>query len=434
VFGFVRVPDKSTIPVSNVNDAFAVASLTNSTETALSANGFYVGGADDLLNYSAVTILIHADVASASNGLIIQFSGDASDWHNGEVYTIPSNSTKFFTPPVQARYMRLLYTNGTDNQSDFHIHTVLKKYPVKWSSHNIDDPIKDQDDAELVKAVLTGKANGDGYKNVRTTVDGDLKISDNSSGLSIAQGNVTGASFVHKFGNIPDMDTGDGGNKGPVVFDGADDGNINAMDYTYSTAADIDTLSSSSASDTFSIELQGLDGGYNLIIQTNTLNGTNKVTLATPLLRLFRMVNQNSTDNVGHVYCFTNGATTGGVPTDATMVRAIIQPTNNQTLMSIYTVKTNAVGYLRDFFAATAGANRDANYRVDLYVRPPGGVFQLKHRTAIQDGGTSFFRYSYTEPEIIPERSDIEMRVKVLTGAITAASVSTGFDLVIVDN
>jgi len=149
----------------------------NSTITPLVADATFVGTSIDTLDYSALSIVLHTDEASATDGLVIEYSANGTDWHGGEVYTIIANVTKFFTPTMQARYLRVSYTNGDTDQTEFHLHTTLRKSPIKWSSHNIDDPIKDQDDAELIKAVITGKkVNGD-YDNVSLTNGSNMKVS-----------------------------------------------------------------------------------------------------------------------------------------------------------------------------------------------------------------------------------------------------------------
>lgn len=251
------------------------------------------------------------------------------------------------------------------------------------------------------------------------------------NGLSIAKGEVAGTTFIHKFGSAPDLDTADGV---VTVWDGADDDDLNAMAYTYSSTADIDSVSSSSASDTFDLEVQGLDANYNLVIQTVALTGQTRKALTTPLLRVFRMKNVNSADNIGHIYCYVNTALTSGKPTDATKARAVMQPGNNQTLMAIYTVPAGKTAYMRDYYGAVAGASKASNYIMDLRARPVGGVFQLKHRISLADSGTSYLQHRFTEPEVFAEKTDIAVQVALTAAGATGAAFAAGFDLVLVDN
>lgn len=182
----------------------------NSTITPLLANATFTGEATDVSAYSAITLLIYSDVASATDGLEAQFSYDGTDWHGGETYTILAGATKFFTPPVQAKYFRIVYTNGSSDQTTFHLHTMLKPDGVKWSSHNIEDPIKDEDDAELVKAVITGKkVNGD-YDNVSLTNGGNMKVSleELESGISSNSNSQLNVTPFHADGTEGNLITG----------------------------------------------------------------------------------------------------------------------------------------------------------------------------------------------------------------------------------
>ena len=254
---------------------------------------------------------------------------------------------------------------------------------------------------------------------------------DSFSPLEIARGNVTGTTFIHKFGNAPDFDTGDGS---VDIWDGSNDASPNLMSYTYSSTADIDSLSSSDDSDTQDIEIQGLDSNFDLVTQTIALTGQTRVALTTDLVRVFRLMNVGSTNNAGVIYCFKNVATTGGVPDTLANIRAMIAIGNNQTLMSLYTIPNGKTGYLSQFYSSLSGVKKTADYQIDLFARPSGQVFQLKHRSAIQDGGTTHWSYIYDIPEKFTQKTDIAMKVSILTAAITAASVSSGFDIILVDD
>ena len=145
----------------------------------------------------------------------------------------------------------------------------------------------------------------------------------------IAAGRVPGISFIDKFGDSgPNIDTADGLVN---VWDGVNDANALKV-YTYSDVADIDSISSSSVSDTQQIEVQGLDLNYNVVVQTITLVGQTRVPLTTVLIRVFRLKNVGSVDIAGSVYCYVNGAISGGIPTTPASIKAIIEGSNNQTL------------------------------------------------------------------------------------------------------
>jgi hypothetical protein len=267
---------------------------------------------------------------------------------------------------------------------------------------------------------------------IGATDSGNLKTTDAENGLAIAKGDVSGTTFEHKFGNAPDFDSTD---LTVTVWDGAEDGTAwENMVYDYSTTADIDSISSSNAGDTQEITVVGQDINYNIVTQTKNLNGQTRVALDTPLFRCYRAYNSNATNLVGHVFVYVNGATTGGVPNNNDDIRAIIDPINQQTEMAIYTVPAGKTGYMRSWYAATAGASKNANYFITLRSREATRVFRVKHTSALNETGTSAYQHTYVEPEVFPEKTDIEMTVSILGTGVTAASVSAGFDMVLVDN
>ncbi len=260
---------------------------------------------------------------------------------------------------------------------------------------------------------------------VNVTTDNNLRITDAESGLAIAKGDVTNTTFIHKFGKAPNFDSGDGF---VTVWDGSDDSNLAIMDYVYSTSPIIDSLSCG-GTDTTTIQVQGLDSDYKIVLQEKALTGQTRVALDTSLIRVFRLKNVGSVDLSSDCYCFENTALSSGVPIDTSKVRAQIHSDNNQTLMAIFTIPAGAVGYLRDWYASTAGAKKDTAHEIKLFARPFGQVFQLKHDANIVSDGTSYIQHVYVEPEVFPEKTDIEMKVN--TGQ-DGAGVSGGFDIVIV--
>ncbi|RLG44739.1 MAG: hypothetical protein DRN81_03815 [Thermoproteota archaeon] len=404
----------------------------NSTATVLDPSGVnvFTGTSTEILNYGIVFVNVSTDVASATDGLSIQQSSDGTNWDHSDKYTVPAGGNKNYSINPFAKYVRVVYTNGGTIQGHFRLQTVLKGNS-KPSSHRIQDPIIDDDDAELVTSVLKAKANGGGYVNIEATASNNLRVTDAESGLSVAKGDVTGHSFIHKFGAAPNFDVENGF---VTVWDGAEDGAVwELMNYVYSTSAAIDSISSTNDGDTQDVEIQGLDANYDLVIQTITLTGNTRKALTTDLIRVFRVKNVNSSNFAGHVIVYEND-TTGddpGVPDDSSLIRSVVHPENNQTEMAVFTVPDGYTGYMRSWYASTAGAKRDSSHTIKILARPFGQVFQLKHKANIDVTGTSYIQHEYVEPEVFAAKTDIEMQMDT---DIDAAGVAGGFDIVLVAN
>ena len=251
--------------------------------------------------------------------------------------------------------------------------------------------------------------------------------------LELAKGNIPGHSFIHKFGYAPDYDQGDGF----VTVHGLADNSLTKTQLViqYSATAVIDAIISSNNGDTQDYEIQGLDGNYNIVVQTITITGQTEKALDTPLLRVFRVKNMGVTNNAGHIYVYenTDGDTTG-VPDTAADIRAIIHAGDNQTHMAVYTIPNGKTGYMTNFYLSTHGANKSAVYDLDLFFRSFGGVFQLKHTSSSSDSGTSHWGHTYKVPEPLAAKTDVEIQCNVIGTAVTAASVSAGFSIILVDD
>lgn len=409
----------------------------NSTEVPLAGGAAFVGTATDVLDFGFIFVNVYADQASATDGLSIQQSQNGAHWHWTDEYTIAATSGKTFSIQPSMRYIRVVYTNGGVAQTEFELVVTLKKTSSLSSAHRIADSIVDDDDAELVTNVNKAKNPAGTFVNIGATDSGNLKVANVEDGLSIAKGDVTGHSFVHKFGAAPDFDTSDGE---VTVWDGASDGTAwENMGYVYSATADIDSISSSDQLNDVGItfEIQGLDTNLALVTQTATLDATDartRVALSTSLLRVLRVKNTSSTDLTGTVVIYPNTALTAGVPTDKTKIRAAVLNGNNQTEMAVYTIPAGYTGYVRSWYASTSGANKSSNYIIKLKARPDGGVFQLKHRSSLSDTGTSYVQHTYVEPEVFAEKTDLEMTVEMTAGGGTGGAVSAGFDIVLVEN
>jgi hypothetical protein len=430
------VNSSDTIIDLNVNESGQLkvvldgkVSSINSTSTLLTSGAVFTGTGEETLDYAMIFVTVFADTASATDGLMTQVSSDNLTWRDSDSFTIPASTEKTFSFQTNKKYFRIKYTNGTSSQGVFDLHTVFKKTNSKPSSHRIADTISPQDDATLSKSVLTALNDNGNFTNINATASNNLKVANVENGLAIAKGDVSGSTLLHKFGDAPDFDISDGF---VTIWDGANDGGINAMAYTYSATADITQVSSSNAADSTETEVQGLDSSYELTNQTVTLNGQNAVLLPTPLIRVFRAKNENGTVFLGDIYISTSGATlSSGVPTVVTEVRAVTRAEHQQTLMAIYTIPAGKTGYMRDWFVSASGAKKNSAHQIHLAARKFGGVFQTKHVSSIQTDGTSYIQHKYQEPEVFAEKTDIEMHANTDSDQ---AGIAAGFDIVLIDN
>lgn len=161
----------------------------NSSSTPLLAGAEFTGSATEVLDYAIIYVNVYSDVASATDGLHIEFSSDGTTWREGlgDEFTIDAGSEKTFSFQAHKRYFRVHYLNGGTNQTTFDLQTILKKSNGKPSSHRIQDSIIGEDDAELVKAVLTGENPSGNFINFSSTNGGNFKVSleELESGVSV---------------------------------------------------------------------------------------------------------------------------------------------------------------------------------------------------------------------------------------------------------
>jgi len=228
---------------------------------------------------------------------------------------------------------------------------------------------------------------------------------------------------MNKFGENPDVDTG---------TDPEDVWDYGGT-YTFSTSADIDQISSSDNSDNQEITVVGLNSSWEQVTQTKDLTGQTGATLTTPLIRVFRAYNSDSSETAGDIYVSTNGASlSSGVPSVANTVRAMIRQEHQQTLMCIYTVPADKTAYFTSGYVSFSKGKKDATADFTWKARAFGGVFQTKSKIGLTAAGSSTWNYNYGVSVALPAKADIEIVCEEVSADDSA--VSGGFDLILVDD
>lgn len=177
--GVIRTVNSSDLKL------IGVVSVANSTYTPLAANATFTGTAEDVSDYASITVQIFTDQASATSGFKSQYSGDGTNWDDGDSYSIaatPAGNGKFFSFPPQAKFFRMVYINGATLQGAFRMQTVFRRASIKPSSHRIGDSMDDENDAELVKANIMARTVGGTHTNIEMTLNKDVKVVDGLRG------------------------------------------------------------------------------------------------------------------------------------------------------------------------------------------------------------------------------------------------------------
>ena len=223
--------------------------------------------------------------------------------------------------------------------------------------------------------------------------------------LDVARGAISNSKIVHKFGANFDIDQG---TDPESVWTG---GGV----YPWASLSSAQTIYclSTSASDTTSLTLEGLDANYDEISETVTLTGLTAVTTTNQFLRVFRMTYDAT--NVGDIEARVTSAS-------GTIV-AQIDAGYTQTLMSIYTVPAGHTGYLVALDATIDGTK---TCQMLMYHRLTGKPFRIAHIAETE----GHYRYDFTAPLTVPEKTDIDIRIDNVSG--NDARVTANFDIVLI--
>lgn len=292
------------------------ASTNNSTDDLLDVDEEFVGAADSVIDRATIIITVHSDVASATDGLQFEFSADGvSHWDISDNYTIQANTLKTFTLQPVLPFFRIRYTNGSVAQADFHLVTQFRSVAVKPSSHRLQDSVKDDDDAELQKAILAARQADGSYDNVRMDTTGALNVAFGDSA------NLDGFSRLRISNPDTIFDSTFQYTLQPLIFETvtANGGNVAHSPADASASLTLNGTASGSAILQSKEYHRYLPGKSQLVLITGVL-GT-AVSGVTKRVGLFDandgiFFEQNGTTD----YAFVQRTSTGGSPSDANRV------------------------------------------------------------------------------------------------------------------
>ena len=220
-------------------------------------------------------------------------------------------------------------------------------------------------------------------------------------GLAVQRGDVNNFSGVQKFGYNSSV-----GTSFETIWDGGGD-------YTFITSSGTATATSSDTDDnTGTIQIFGLDSNYDLVEETLTIGGSAG---SVSFIRVFRALMKTANTGNANVGTIT-------ITVSSTTVAQIL-PTYGQTLMAIYTVPRKYQAYLVQL---DVGSSKDLENEIKFRIKQidNGNVWNTRSFITARGG---FTEKNYHVPEIILEKTDIEMRAK----SSATSSISGGFELIL---
>jgi hypothetical protein len=237
--------------------------------------------------------------------------------------------------------------------------------------------------------------------------------------INISAGAVDGTGYVEKFGMNVDVDS----NK-ETIWDG---GAIYSYISTAETVAITSTAGTDSAAGTGArtIEIQGLDANYNVVLETLTVGGGAGTTEFIRIFRAKTITAGTSGINEGTISITSSDTSTvlAQIGVDGTGINAAGR---GQTFMALYTVPAGKTAYLTQWTVGCGKQNTDAVST--LLARPQSGAWNAKDIITVS---ATTYAKDYKIPLQFTEKTDIEVRAYSTTNN---SLVSSTFNLILIDN
>lgn len=234
--------------------------------------------------------------------------------------------------------------------------------------------------------------------------------------LQVARGQIAGHSVVQIFGYNPDLDT----TEESIWPDG---GTV-----PHPTVASVLSIASTDANDDGSpagtgartVFIEGLDGNYDVVSETVTLNGTSAVSTTNSYL----YINQFYVATVG-----SGGANAGDITAKvSTTLYDIIATGYNNRTTGHYCVPAGYTGYLAAGIITSGQASGSTAITAYLKQHGPDGVVRVGAVSTLNNGAV---QYDFIFPYLIPEKNCVGSSA---IGSAVNNSVSSFFNIVLIKN
>ena len=177
-----------TQTTSSISDTtLAVYSILDPLNTSiipLAGNATFTGTAVDLLLFKAVTVVVFSDVASAIDGLNLEWSQDGTNWDLINPNNVFADVAQTVQDTIRSRFFRVVYVNGSAAQATFRLQTLLHPAAPGAGVQQLSHHIRVTDSSLLTHAVISGRAvTQQDYVDAKVQPSGALLIASEGSVL-----------------------------------------------------------------------------------------------------------------------------------------------------------------------------------------------------------------------------------------------------------
>lgn len=171
--GYMLMPDGGPLQVSIPS----FVDTGNSTSTPL-AGGASFTGATTYTRAAAIAVFAYSNVSSATNGLVIEFSGNGVNWDHDHQHTVTGGTEFLVETTLRSPYYRVRYTNGASAQAAFRLVTMTRDVVGAGTITTVRDVPTDDDHAQVTQSIIIGRttAGGGSYIPVKVNPSGALTV------------------------------------------------------------------------------------------------------------------------------------------------------------------------------------------------------------------------------------------------------------------
>jgi hypothetical protein len=184
------------------SNVYKVLAVTNSTNIPLTSASVYTGQWDEVGESNSLYISVKADVASAVDGLQIQYGIIAKTADITRSYSVLASSPQSIMDVPKGRFFRVVYTNGASGQTTFTLACFIAGsaiHPITTSN----EIFNDTNSAVLSRSLLSGRMHAGNYRPLCVTSSGTLERNTHDYPQSDSERQMVQVDFSH--GVHPDV-------------------------------------------------------------------------------------------------------------------------------------------------------------------------------------------------------------------------------------